>query len=147
MCCLTSLLTEARYNERARLTPRNLERFEKVTVKRRWPFNLQAKRALQRGVGEKQFDRELQETLPQMGSLKGVGSRDHLRSSFNRDRAILSRISRWAGVREHSGRDPSRPMVGACLHGVGSLLGSRGGVGKPLAKRFRKRSIREDRSK
>ena len=51
MCCLTPLLTEARYNERARLTPRNLERFEKVTMNCRWPFNLQAKRAVQRGIG------------------------------------------------------------------------------------------------
>ena len=81
-----------------------------------------------------------------MGSAKGLGSRGHLRSSFNRDRAILSWISRWPGVREPSGRGSGRPMVGACLHGVGSILASRGGARQPLAKRFRKRSLREDRA-
>ena len=79
-----------------------------------------------------------------MGSAKGRGSRDHLLRSFNRDRAVLSRIFRRAWVREPSGRGPGRSMVGAGLHGVDSLLGSRCGAGEPLAKRFRKRSLCED---
>ncbi len=79
-----------------------------------------------------------------MGSAKGRGSSDHLLRSFNRDRAILSRIFRRAWVREPSGRGSGRSMVGAGLHGVDSLLGSRCGAGEPLAKRFRKRSLCED---